>query len=764
MDSPSDTTGTTRPSLQFEQIARIDARDKASGRTRYMSDLSFPGMLYATFVRSRFPHALIRRVDTSKALALPGVVAVLTAADVPGFNGFGIVVPDMPVICGDKVRYLGDTVALVAAESGRIAEQAARLVDVDYEELPVVDDPVAALLPNAPKVHDKGNICLHTLIAKGDVEQGFREADLIIEHEYRTPRQAHVPLETESGVAVPEADGSLSMYAGSQYAFRDQLQLARILGMNPRMIHVVSNPVGGGFGSKDELTIQGGLALLAMKTGRPVKVSLSREESLVSGWKRHPFIIRMKTGFRKDGTLVANDVVCYEDKGAYSSLGGPVLNLALEHASSLYRVPNTRHEGWAVFTNNGTCGAMRGFGVPQVLFAIESNMNEAAEKLGLDSVTIRRRNVLHQGEVSPIGHTLRTGVSLDLVLDAIERSDLWQHRAEYKRVERPWLKRGVALAIAPQGAGLGLGIPDYGGAHIDLEKDGTFTLRIGLVEYGQGTHTGFVQMAAALLHVHPSRIRLIAGQTRDSVDAGPATASRSSYTASNAIAAAYDDFCNKVEQAVGGPDNSSVTSSCRSHDGGMETPAGFRSYEQLAEEYAHEVPLRGEGYFVWPTADREIPGAAGLPHWIYSFAAQAALVEVNTLTGETQLLRVATALDTGCTINREQVEAQIDGGVAQGQGFALSEDTLITKGQVRSKNFSTYIIPTVQDVPSHEYIVLENPEGTSPLGVRGIGEVTMVPVIPAIPLAIHDATGVWVRHLPATPERVYRLLHPMMDE
>ncbi|MDO9100017.1 MAG: xanthine dehydrogenase family protein molybdopterin-binding subunit [Caldisericota bacterium] len=764
MDSLSDTTGTTRPSLQFEQIARIDARDKASGRTRYMSDLSFPGMLYATFVRSRFPHALIRRVDTSKALALPGVVAVLTAADVPGFNGFGIVVPDMPVICGDKVRYLGDTVALVAAESGRIAEQAAKLVDVDYEELPVVDDPVAALLPNAPKVHDKGNICLHTLIAKGDVEQGFREADLIIDHEYRTPRQAHVPLETESGVAVPEADGSLSMYAGSQYAFRDQLQLARILGMNPRMIHVVSNPVGGGFGSKDELTIQGGLALLAMKTGRPVKVSLSREESLVSGWKRHPFIIRMKTGFKKDGTLVANDVVCYEDKGAYSSLGGPVLNLALEHASSLYRVPNTRHEGWAVFTNNGTCGAMRGFGVPQVLFAIESNMNEAAEKLGLDSVTIRHRNVLHQGEVSPIGHTLRTGVSMDLVLDAIERSDLWQRRTEYKRAERPWLKRGVALAIAPQGAGLGLGIPDYGGAYIDLEKDGTFTLRIGLVEYGQGTHTGFVQMAAALLHVHPSRIRLIAGQTRDSVDAGPATASRSTYTASNAIAAAYDDFCNKVEQAVDGPDSTGVASSCTSRDGGMETPAGFRSYEQLAEDYAQEVLLRGEGYFVWPTADREIPGAAGLPHWIYSFAAQAALVEVNTLTGETQLLRVATALDTGCTINREQVEAQIDGGVAQGQGFALSEDTLITKGQVRSKNFSTYVIPTVQDVPSHEYIVLENPEGTSPLGVRGIGEVTMVPIIPAIPLAIHDATGVWVRHLPATPERVYRLLHPMMDE
>ncbi|HEY5485525.1 MAG TPA: molybdopterin cofactor-binding domain-containing protein, partial [Candidatus Cryosericum sp.] len=427
--------------IHFEQINRIDAEGKACGTTKYMSDLSFPGMLYAWFVRSKYPHALIKSVDISKAMALDGVVTVLTAVDVTGFNGFGIVDPDMPVICGDKVRYMGDTVALVAATTERIVEQAAALVEVDYEVLPVVDDPIEALKPDAPKVHDKGNVCLHTLITKGDVEQGLREAHLVIEHEYRTPRQAHTSLETESGVAVPETDGSLSMYAGSQYAFRDQLQLARILGMNPRMIHVYSNPVGGGFGGKDELTIQGGIALLAMKTGKPVKVVLSREESLVSGWKRHPFIVRTRTGFKSDGTMLANDVTCYEDKGAYTSLGGPVLNLALEHASSLYRVPNTRHEGWAVFTNNGVCGAFRGFGVPQVLFALESNMDEAAEKLGLDPVTIRRKNVLHQGEVSPIGHTLRTGVSMDLVLDAVEKSDLWQHREEYKKTDRPWLRR-----------------------------------------------------------------------------------------------------------------------------------------------------------------------------------------------------------------------------------------------------------------------------------------------------------------------------------
>jgi CO/xanthine dehydrogenase Mo-binding subunit len=747
----------------FEQINRIDAEGKACGTTKYMSDLSFPGMLHAWFVRSKYPHALIKSVDVSKAKALEGVVAVLTAADVTGFNGFGIVDPDMPVICGDKVRYTGDTVALVAATTERIAEQAAGLVEVDYEVLPVVDDPIEALKPGAPKVHDKGNVCLHTLITKGDVDQGLREADLVVEHEYRTPRQAHVTLETESGVAVPEADGSLSMYAGSQYAFRDQLQLARILGMNPRMIHVYSNPVGGGFGGKDELTIQGGIALLAMKTGKPVKVFLSREESLVSGWKRHPFIVRTRTGFAKDGTMVANDVTCYEDKGAYTSLGGPVLNLALEHASSLYRVPNTRHEGWAVFTNNGTCGAFRGFGVPQVLFALESNMDEAAEKLGLDPVTIRRKNVLHQGEVSPIGHTLRTGVSMDLVLDAVEQSDLWQHRDAYKKTDKPWLRRGVALALAPQGAGLGLGIPDYGGAYVDLERDGTFTLRIGLVEYGQGTHTGFVQMLAGLLQIHPSRVHIVAGQTEGSVDAGPATASRSSYTASNAIAAAFHDFCLKVAQALDTKYHTGPEGVCEAKDGGMTTPVGFRTYEELAQELAQEAPLRGEGYFVWPTADREIPGAAGLPHWIYSFAAQAALVEVNTLTGETHLLKVATAVDTGRTINSQQVEGQIDGGVAQGEGFALFEDTLIEKGQMRTKNFSTYIIPTVQDVPEHEYIIVENPEGTSALGVRGIGEVTMVPVIPAIALAIHDATGVWVRQMPATPERVYRLLYPELQ-
>jgi len=746
--------------VRFEQTARIDAEGKACGTTRYMSDLSFPGMLYAAFVRSRYPHALIKRVDTSRALQLTGVEAVLTAADVPGFNGFGIADPDQPVICGDKVRYMGDTVALVAATSERIAEEAAALVDVDYEVLPVVDDPIEALKPDAPKVHEKGNVCLHTLITKGDVEQGLREADLVIEHEYRTPRQAHVPLETESGVAVPEADGSLSIYAGSQYAYRDQLQVARILGMNPRMIRVYSNPVGGGFGGKDELTIQGGIALLAMKTGKPVKVVLSREESLVSGWKRHPFIVRIRTGFRRDGTLVANDVLCYEDKGAYSSLGGPVLNLALEHASSLYRVPNTRHEGWAVFTNNGVCGAFRGFGVPQVLFALESNMDEAAEKLGLDRIDIRRRNALHQGEVSPIGHTLRTGVSMDLVLDGIERSDLWQHRDEYKKVESPWLRRGVALAVAPQGAGLGVGIPDYGGAYLDLERDGTFTLRIGLVEYGQGTHTGFVQMAAGLLHVPPSRIRLVAGQTEGTVDAGPATASRSMYTASNAIAAAFRDLGARVAGSVEAKYHTGSEAACEARDGGMATVVGFRTYEELGQEFAGEAPLRGEGYFVWPTADKEIPGAAGLPHWIYSFAAQAALVEVNTLTGETRLLRVATAIDTGHTVNPQLVEAQIDGGVAQGEGFALFEDTIIEQGQTRTRNFSTYIIPTARDVPEHEYAILENPEGTSALGVRGIGEVVMVPIIPAIALAIHDATGVWVRHLPATPERVYRLLHP----
>ena len=746
--------------VRFEQTARIDAEGKACGTTRYMSDLSFPGMLYAAFVRSRYPHALIRRVDTSRALQLDGVEAVLTAADVPGFNGFGIADPDQPVICGDKVRYMGDTVALVAATSERIAEEAAALVDVDYEVLPIVDDPVEALKPDAPKVHEKGNVCLHTLITKGDVEQGLREADLVIEHEYRTPRQAHVPLETESGVAVPEADGSLSLYAGSQYAYRDQLQVARILGMNPRMIHVYSNPVGGAFGGKDELTIQGGIALLAMKTGKPVKVVLSREESLVSGWKRHPFIVRTRTGFRRDGTLVANDVLCYEDKGAYSSLGGPVLNLALEHASSLYRVPNTRHEGWAVFTNNGACGAFRGFGVPQVLFALESNMDEAAEKLGLDRVEIRRKNALHQGEVSPIGHTLRTGVSMDLVLDGIEKSDLWQHREEYTKVDSPWLRRGVALAVAPQGAGLGVGIPDYGGAYLDLEHDGTFTLRIGLVEYGQGTHTGFIQMAAGLLHTSPLRIHIVAGQTEGTVDAGPATASRSMYTASNAIAAAFRDFCAKVAAAVYAKYHTGAEAACEARDGGMATAVGFRTYEELGQEFAGDAPLRGEGYFVWPTADKEIPGAAGLPHWIYSFAAQAALVEVNTLTGETRLLRVATAIDTGHTVNPQLVEAQIDGGVAQGEGFALFEDTIIEKGQTRTRNFSTYIIPTTRDVPEHEYHILENPEGTSALGVRGIGEVVMVPIIPAIALAIHDATGIWVRQLPATPERVYRLVHP----
>lgn len=304
-----------------KNIPRVDAYDKVTGTTKYMSDLSFDGMLWGEVLRSPYPHALIKAIDTSKAKALDGVAAVVTWEDVPGLNGFGIAIQDQPVLCREKVRYIGDAVAAVAAVSKDIAKKAISLIEVQYEPLPIVDDPVKAVEPDAPKVHDNGNVLLHTEIKKGNIEKGFEDSDLIIENTYYTGRQEHAFLETEGGVALIEADGSLTVYAGSHYPHRDQLQLSRCLNIPTEQIRVVSSPVGGAFGGKDELTIQPIMALLAFKTGRPVKMVMSREESIKSYWKRHPMILTYKTGVKSDGTLVANDVKVYADTGAYASLG-----------------------------------------------------------------------------------------------------------------------------------------------------------------------------------------------------------------------------------------------------------------------------------------------------------------------------------------------------------------------------------------------------------------------------------------------------------
>ncbi len=745
-----------------KETPRIDALPKATGTIKYMSDLVFPEMLYARILRSKYPHAKILKIDSSKAKALPGVVAVVTHEDVPGVNGFGIVVPDMPVLCKDKVRYIGDTVAAVAAESEEIAERALSLIDVEYEPLPLVEDPEKALLENSPKVHENGNIHLHTEIKRGDPSEALKKADLLVEHTFYTGRQEHAFLETEGGVAFIGADGNLNVYAGSQYPQRDQLQLARCLSINPRKIRVVSYPVGGAFGGKDELTIQPIIGLLALKTKRPVKITLSREESIISYWKRHPYILKYKVGFKKDGTLVVVDATLIEDKGAYSSLGGPVLNLAVEHACGPYRVDNVHIDGYAVFTNNGVAGACRGFGAPQTSFAIETIFDIAAEKLGIDPIALRKKNALRNGDLTPIGNKLTTSIGTIKVLESIEKSALWKNRNKLKLADpkKQWLKRGVGIALTYQGTGLGVGLPDYGGAILSMDEDGGFTVGVGTVDYGQGIGTSYAQFVAETMHCPIEKIKVILGDSLLSADSGPTSASRGVYTGGKAsvIAASKmkEELLSKASRVMSLP--------CESLEFGNEClleknkPNHYISFKSLADKFIEEenkLPMT-EGYFLVPTAEIKIEKAEGLPHHIFAFSAHLAYVEVNTLTGEVRVIEGAEAVDGGVVVNRQGYEAQVEGGFVMGMGYGLMEDLIIKNGIVKNPNFSTYIIPSIKDAPYNiETIPVVNPEDTGPFCAKGIAETVMVATAPAITNAIHDAVGVRLFKIPATPEAVY---------
>ncbi|MGE5675233.1 MAG: xanthine dehydrogenase family protein molybdopterin-binding subunit [Mycobacterium leprae] len=725
------TTEARETSLLGQSVRRVDAVPKLRGEPVYMTDRSFTNPCYGAVLRSPHPHALIKRLDTSKAKALPGVLCVLTWEDVPGLNGFGIVVPDQPVLCKEKVRMVGDALALVAAETPAIARAALQLVEVDYETLPLVGDPLAAVMPESPLVHPDGNIHLRTVIRRGDVVSAFAQADVIVDRVYTTPRQAHVFLETEGGWGKLQPDGTLTLWVPAQAAFRDRLQVARILGWPPERIREFSSPSGGAFGGKDELTVQQHLALLALHTnGRPVKLHYNREESMLVGVKRHPFTVHMRTAAKADGTFLANEVFLVADTGAYATLGGPIVNLALETAGGVYRFPNVDFTGLCVYTNNGMSGAMRGFGVPQVITALESNVDEIARTLGRDPLDLRRQNAVKRGELSAVGVPMVTAVGTQACLDALEATDLYQRRVERKScASEPWRRRGIGVATTMQGLGLGKNIPDYGGAVLELLPSGRFRVGLSIQEIGTGNQTAFAQFAADALGCGIEEVEVVLGDTGYSADCGTVTATRSVYTGGRAIQEAAQLMLQKLS-AVGG----------------------------LAQARQQGLTFKVQSHFNWPESAAEIPGAFGLPHHLYGYGAQAALVEVDTLTGEVQVLEMASAVDAGKVINPLGLEGQSEGGIVQGMGFALMEDTLCVGGVYQNPSLSTYIIPTAADVPVIHTSIVEVPEETGPSGAKGVGETPLVPAIPAILNAIRDAVGASPLRTPATPERVYEAM------
>ncbi len=739
-------------------VTRKDGVGKVTGETKFFSDMTLPNMLYAKVTRSKYPHALIKRINTSKAEAVPGVVTVLTYKDVPGLNGFGIIVPDQPVLCYDKVRYLGDAIAVIAAENLEAAEKASQLVEVDYEPLPVVSDPLEALKPDAPKVHEKGNTQRHATIRIGDVEKAFRAADVVVENTYRTGRQMHMFLEIEAGLGMLDDKGNIVLYVGGQSPYRDQMQVSRALRIKPERVRVISTPVGGAFGGKEENTVQIHLALLALKTERPVKMVWTREESGVAGIKRHPMIVTMKTAASKDGKLLANQVRIVADTGAYASLGPTVLDVSIENSCGPYRVPNIDIDAYLVYTNNGVAGAFRGFGAPQVNFAMESNLDIIAGKLGIDRLEIRKNNALREGDVGPFGCKILGSVGVYETLLKAQDSDLWRNRAKYKsNPSAPWCKRGVAVTTAVKGFGFGA-LPDFGAASIQITPAGKFVVGVSCPEIGQGAVTAYSQIAAEALLCDVGDVYIASADSQLSPDTGTSSASMALVRGGNAILAAapkMNELLFEAAAKIMGEHKEDLTLR-DSQVVSAKRSVTFAQIAQYLQRTGSETKVVA-GFNV-PRVEKPVEGSIEIPHWSYMYASAVALVEVNTLTGATKVLKFFLSPDSGTIINPQSYTGQCEGAIVQGLGFALTEETQIANGIVRTNNFTTYIIPTICDIPEIEVEPVETYEKIGPFGAKGLGEIGVIPVGSAVTNAIYDATGVRVFTLPATPEQVYTSL------
>ncbi|MUG70734.1 xanthine dehydrogenase subunit D [Paenibacillus validus] len=767
---------------------RPDGPDKVTGRLAYLTDMGMPGMLYGKILRSAYPHAWILSIDTSRAQRLPGVHAVLTHRDVPGLNLFGIALPDQPVLCEDRVRFAGDAVAAVAAETEELAEYALTLIEVVYEPLPVIDSPEAGLRPDAPKLHPNGNVLHRTDYERGNAAQAFAACAFVTENTYRTPRQMHVYMETEGGLFVPEPDGAgLTVYAPTQHGYKDRFQLSRILAMPEPSIRVVSSPIGGSFGGKDELNVQPYGALLALKSGRPVKLHQSRMESVRAGLKRHPMSVTMRTGMDANGKLLAHEVRIVADTGAYATLGEPVLNFATEHAQGPYRIPNVAIEGLSVYTNNGVSGEFRGFGGNQVIFAMEGQLDRLAEAAGIDPWELRSRNLREADDPGPFGQRIVATDGARQVWASVAGSELMRRKAREEQAAWPaaneelagsskageereawpamgerragstrekWLRRGIGAAIAMHGSGLGFGLPDPAGGRLRLNAEGRIEAAFGYEEFGQGLLASLQIMLTERFGCAKEDLELVIGDTARVPHSGSSTASRATSMMWQALQRMEAPFAGMLLEAAsrltGVPADLLKTGPggiWRTAVSGEAEPV--IRYRELSERT--ETPIACETAFHFPTTPDERVGA----HFLHTYTAVAVEVEVNLLTGRVRVTDQYHAVAAGPVVNPMGYVGQIEGGSHMAIGFALTEDAVMEGGQYLTRNLDAYLIPTVKDTPAgFQLDAIEGlPEG-DPFGPRGIGEIGTVAVAPAIAAAVRDAVGKWVTSLPINPEEL----------
>jgi CO/xanthine dehydrogenase Mo-binding subunit len=722
---------------------RIDALGKVTGETEYPGDINFPNQLYMKILFSNRPHAIVRNIDVSKAVAVGGVVAVFTAEDVP-VNEYGLIFPDQPVLCGpgsskpyaDRVRFVGDQVALVIAETEEIASQACTQIEVDYEDLPVVVDPEEAMKKEAPLLHPdhESNVILRYKIRKGDVDEGFSEADVIVEGEYRTPAQEHAYLAPESGLGYIDDEGRVTVAVAGQWIHEEQEAIAHALDLPLEQVRVIHPAIGGAFGGREDMSIQIVLALAAWRLhqrgiNRPVKLIWSREESIIGHHKRHPYLIRAKWGATKDGVIVAAESEVIADGGAYNYSSNKVLGNAHLMVFGPYEIEHVKVDSYAVYTNNIPRGAFRGFGGPQAAFACEMQVNKLAEVLGMDPVEIRMRNVAREGSLISVSTPLPEGVSLDQVIEECALAGGWEKgetgwaRKPQEEISQDHLKRGVGFASGFKNIGFSVGFPERSWAtvelHGDAEIDKVVVYHAG-ADVGQGAHTVFQQMAAEAVGVPFEKVELVVADSAFTGDSGSSSASRMTFMAGNAIKGAAERALQKWQDE--------------------ERPA--------IAEFKYNPPQ---------TTPYDEETGESTPNFAYGYVAESVSLEVDTETGEVRILNVICADDVGKAINPQQIEGQVEGAIAQAMGWTFMENFIEEEGVPKTTLLSTYLIPTVLDVPDKvESLILETHDKVGPWGAKGMAEMPYIPFAPAVMAALHEATGVWFDEFPLTAERVLK--------
>jgi CO/xanthine dehydrogenase Mo-binding subunit len=697
------------------------------------------GMLFMKLLFAERPHARIKWIKTARAEAAPGVVAVYTSKDVP-LNEYGLQWQDQPVLCGpipeggkpgsDVVRFVGDQVAAVVANSEAEAAAAAKLIEVGYEDLPILTDPEEAMKPDAPRIHEEigdSNICVHYKIRKGNVEDAFSKADAIVESEYRTPVQEHAYLQPEAGLAYIDAEGRITIECGGQWTHEDQHQVAHALNMPNENIRIIYPAIGGAFGGREDMSVQIVLALAAWKLQRPVKIIWTRQESIIGHGKRHASVSRAKWGATKDGKVIAIENVLIGDGGAYMYTSNKVLGNSAITSSGPYSIPNIKTDIYGVYTNNVPGAAFRGFGAPQALFMAEMQMGKLAEKLGMDPVEIRLKNALRDGDTMGVGTPSPSPVSVVKCIEAARDSFGWKpnHRQSTMDHGQSSIVRGRGFAAGFKNVGFSFGYPENCWAKIEIHGNSEIdqvVLHHASAEVGQGTHTVMVQMAAEAVGVPFEKVRLLTSDTATMQNSGSVSASRMTFMSGNAIRGAAEAALKKWK--------------------------------------AEERPAVGEFKYLAPRTNQfEKETGYSTPNFAYAFVAQAAEVEVDLETGHVRVIRITSADDVGKPINPALVEGQVEGAVVQAQGYTVLEDYKTEEGRVLTDQLSTYLIPTIWDIPEKvETVLVEVPDPNGPWGARGLGELPFLVVAPLIGAAIHDATGVWINEFPFTPERVLRAL------